>query len=161
MFRHIHSSRKDIGQGGPLLIDFLGNPVFPDWFIFLLSRFSCFLNNLFYILNEVWKAYSYYFPTRNCLKRLSAPRTNTSQTVKEEMAVLTDSVWMSFQLSGSFCCGLPRGQEPCWLFSRRNKAHTTSHFSYTALYKTSSLNFFVTPWNLCRGFSAVLRFQQN
>lgn len=30
IFRHIHSSRKDIGQGGPLLMDFVGSMVFPN-----------------------------------------------------------------------------------------------------------------------------------
>lgn len=149
-----------MGQGGPWLL-VLGNMMLPDWFVVLLSSLSCFLNNLFHIFNGVWKVYSYYSPTRNCLKHLSAPRTSTSQTAKEEMAILTDSVWMLFQLSGSFCCGLPRGQKPSLSSSRRNKAHTAPRSGNTALYKTSLLNFFVTPWNLCRGFSAVLRFQQN
>lgn len=30
IFRHIHSSRKDVGQGGPLVMDFLGSMVFAN-----------------------------------------------------------------------------------------------------------------------------------
>lgn len=42
IFRHIHSSRKDVGQGGPLVMDFLGSMVFANRFICLLSSFFYF-----------------------------------------------------------------------------------------------------------------------